>query len=83
MPTFDFFDHDRDVKVSEHITVSEFISECNRREKAELIKCIFRGHGMSAGEEIFEEHLMALHNNWNRLSSEEEKTIIEIAKRFK
>jgi hypothetical protein len=77
MPTFEFENGDV------HISPQEFLDSCSPKEIKIIIKRIFGKYKMSAGEEMFEQHLTALHNNWNRLSNEEEKTIIEISKRFK
>ncbi len=75
------------------IDVDEFISACSPKEKEELINALIEdGHinrakldskpRVSAAEEIFEEHLDALHGNWNRLSADEETIIINIAQKF-
>jgi len=77
------------------ITVSEFVNSCTGRERDELINFLSKNgyielkehvdasSDMSASEAIFEEHLDVLHGKWNRLSKEDEDTIIKIAKNFK
>jgi hypothetical protein len=86
MPTF--YGEDID------IDVDDFLNACNGNEKDELIAALIEDgyisksqvdshKEMSASEEIFEEHLDALHGKWNRLTKEEEEIIMVIAKRFK
>lgn len=77
------------------ITVSEFVNACTVRERDELINFLSKNgyielkehvdtrSDMSAFEAFFEEHLDVLHGKWNRLSNEEEETIMNIAKKFK
>lgn len=86
MPNFDF-------NVDEYISVDDFLSECSSSEIEELIEALIEdGHlpkhsktdidARGVGESIYEESLNKLHGKWNRLSQEEEETIINIAKRF-
>lgn len=77
------------------ITPSEFIQNCSQREIKELIETLkdegyihnqvvlSNSQPISLPERIFEEYLMAIHGNWNILSSEEEETIMKIGSRFK
>jgi hypothetical protein len=76
-----------------NIDVNEFLSACNSREIQELIDALIHdGHiekpreksneNMSAGEQIFEHKLSKLHGMWNRLSKEDEETIVKIADKF-
>lgn len=77
------------------ISVHEFINACSLRERNDLIDFLSKNgyielkeydttrSRMSATEEIFEDHLDALHGKWNRLSKEDEETIMNIAKKFK
>jgi hypothetical protein len=85
MPTF--YGEDID------IDVDEFLKKCNSREIQELIDTLVEGgyiekprtnsnENMSAGEQIFEHKLSKLHGMWNRLSKEDEETIVKIADKF-
>lgn len=75
------------------IDVDEFLSACSEREREDLIKALIEdgylnkkdvtpSPGLSVGEEIFEEHLNAIHGKWHRLTPEEEEVIIKIGKKF-
>lgn len=86
MPNFDF-------TVDEDISVDEFLSACSSSEVEELIEALIDGGHLprhankdidprGVGESMYEEALDKLHGKWNRLSQEEEETVINIAKRF-
>ncbi len=75
------------------IDVDEFLSACSEREREDLIKALIEdgylnkkdvtpSPVLSVGEEIFEEHLNAIHGKWHRLTPEEEEVIIKIGKKF-
>ena len=75
------------------IDVDEFLSACSKSEKERLVEYLAEdgyvlknqlesSERMSAAEEIFEDHLLALRGKWNLLTNEEEETIIKIAKKF-
>lgn len=77
------------------IDVDEFLSACSDGEREELIQALVEDgyidkgsvpgnrKQMSATEEIFEDHLDALHGKWGMLTNEEEELIMKIANRFK
>ena len=75
------------------LSVDEFLTLCSSSDKDELIHAltvdgyidnITNNHRrISIPEKMFEESLNTLHGNWNKLTMEEEETIINIAKRFK
>ena len=89
MPTF----------YSEEIDVSpdEFLSACDKEEIKEIIDALVEDgyirkndvlssdgkSTLSASEDIFEEHLNALHGRLHMLTNEEEETIIKIASKFR
>jgi len=85
-----YFKQDVDINVDVYITVDEFYNELERIEKEELIGLLKEDNLLSYDEiylpsipEIeFEEALNKLHHKWNRLSKEDEQTIINIAKKF-
>ena len=76
-----------------NIDVNEFLNACNSREIQELIDALIHdGHiekpreksnqNMGVDEQIFEHKLSKLHGMWNRLSKEDEETIVKIADKF-
>jgi len=85
-----YFTRDVEVTVDVEFTVDEFYNELERIEKEELIGLLKKDNLLSYDEiylpsipEIeFEEALNKLHHKWNRLSKEDEQTIINIAKKF-
>lgn len=75
------------------VTPEEFLDECSDEEIKELVDLLKsdypefldideRLERRSIGEREFEDTINALHNKWNMLSTEEEETIKNIAKRF-
>lgn len=80
----------------QEIDVADFLYECNERDIKEIIDTLIddghlpesvRGKSnssvqLSVAENEFEEALHKLHGKWNNLTSEEEKTIINISKKF-
>ena len=85
MPSFNTDDLD--------IDADEYLSACSPREIKELINELVEGGyirksdilsetKMSAGEQVYENKLDKLHGKWNRLSKEDEETIIKIADKF-
>jgi len=85
-----YFKQDVYVDVDVYITVDEFYDELDHSEKEELIGLLKKDNFLFYDEiylpgifEIeFEEALNKLHHKWNRLSKEDEQTIINIAKKF-
>jgi hypothetical protein len=88
MPTFSAEDID--------IDPSEFLDSCDKSEIREIIEYLVEdGHikkdrvistpnsSVSVDEDLFEEHLNALHGRRHMLSNEEEETIIRIASKFR
>lgn len=77
-----------------YITPEEFVSSCSKIERNKLIN-VLKEYGYiivdtSNGndritnlEETFENHLDSLRGKWNRLTQEDEETILKIAKKFK
>lgn len=65
------------------ISVREFLDSCTKTEKTQIKRILNDENNMSISEVIFEEHLDAIHGNWNRLSSEEEEQIMKIGGKFK
>lgn len=73
------------------IDPEEYVDRCSDKEKRELAALLLQqgyeltkeSHkGNSISEQEFEEHLYALKGKWNLLTSEEEQTIKNVAKRF-
>jgi hypothetical protein len=76
------------------ISVDDFLSACSRREIKDIIAALVEdcylpnyvnsvsNPEQSAPEQIFETALVKLHNNWNRLTVEEEATITKISNRL-
>lgn len=72
------------------VDVNEFLDSCSSSERKQLKRLlssdslsITDDFNVSVPETIFEEHLGSIHGKWNRLSSEEESQIMNIAKKFK
>lgn len=67
------------------ISIDEFLRSCDNSEKNKLRLKLNKGNSnnISISEQIFEEHLSALHGNWNRLTSDEEEQIMKICNKFK
>lgn len=89
MPTFYAEDID--------IDVDEFLNECSRREKEEIIDILIeeewikkdarlqvpsKQYNYSIAEADFEQALEKLKGKWNMLTSEEEQIVIKLASRF-
>jgi hypothetical protein len=83
------FDYDGYVDIE----VDVFIRACNSREIGEVIDELVEGgyikptqvihdSQMTVPEQIFQEALEKLDGKWNRLSKEEEQTIILLANKF-
>jgi hypothetical protein len=75
------------------IDANEYLSACSTSDIKELIDTlvedgyirksdILSETKMSAGEHVYENKLDKLHGKWNRLSKEDEETIIKIADKF-
>jgi hypothetical protein len=75
------------------IGADEYLSVCSTSDIKELIDALVKdGYirksdilsetKMSAGEQVYENKLDKLHGKWNRLSEEDEETIIKIADKF-
>lgn len=95
MPTIKNIEVEVDTYVDADIDldVDEFIAACSDSEIQEIIDILIEdnwlnegasmsNNPMSVSESEFEEALNKLHGNWNRLSQEEEETILKIANRF-
>lgn len=74
------------------ITVDEFLSECDNYDIDEVIEWLrdsqlLKEKGIdinrvSATESFYEEAINKLHGNWNRLTKEQEDTILNIANKL-
>jgi len=78
-----------------YIDVDEFLSECNDRDKEELIDSLIedgylkkdcredsKDYNYSVSEAHFVEAVDKLRSKWNMLTKEEEEFIVKIANRF-
>jgi hypothetical protein len=72
------------------VDVNDFLDSCSSSERKQLKRLlssdrlsIINDFSISVPETIFEEHLGSIHGTWNRLTSEEEGQIMNIAKKFK
>jgi len=88
MPTFYPDDFD--------IDVFEFLDECSKSDIRDIIDYLIdndyisskhkhsfkNDNNICATESMFEDEISKLHNNWNRLTKEEEELILSITKRF-
>jgi len=88
MPSFSPDDFDVDV--------DDFLDECSESDIRDIIDYLIDNDYISsehkhsfeddsnvcAAESMFEDEISKLHNNWNRLTAEEEQTILNITKRF-
>jgi hypothetical protein len=88
MPSFSPDDFDVDV--------DDFLDECSESDIRDIIDYLIENDYISsehkhsfkndsnicAAESMFEDEISKLHNNWNRLTAEEEQTILNITKRF-
>ena len=88
MPSFNPDDFDVDV--------DDFLDECSESDIRDIIDYLIENDYISsehkhsfkndsnicAAESMFEDEISKLHNNWNRLTAEEEQTILNITKRF-
>ena len=88
MPTFYPDDFD--------IDVDDFLDECSKSDIQDIIDYLIENDFISskhkhsfeddnnicATESMFEDEISKLHNNWNRLTKEEEELILSITKRF-
>jgi len=83
-----------DVNEDIDLDVDEFLSACDSGDIKELIEALIENGDlemkhfadrsrMSAGEQIFEEHLSSISGRWNQLTQEEEETILKIGARFR
>jgi len=83
-----------DVNEDLEIDVDDFLYECDSEDIKKLIEALIENGDlemkhfadrsrMSAGEEIFEEHLSSISGRWNQLTQEEEETILKIGARFR
>jgi hypothetical protein len=88
MPSFSPDDFD--------VNVDDFLDECSESDIRDIIDYLIENDYISsehkhsfkndsnicAAESMFEDEISKLHNNWNRLTAEEEQTILNITKRF-
>jgi hypothetical protein len=88
MPSFSPDDFD--------VNVDDFLDECSESDIRDIIDYLIDNDYISsehkhsfkndsnicAAESMFEDEISKLHNNWNRLTAEEEQTILNITKRF-
>ena len=86
-----YFDYDGDI----HVDVDDFLNACDKHHIHEIIEALIEdGHlpksvlgkidvnGSSVSEYEYEKALETLKGKWNRLSPEDEETILKIAKKF-
>jgi len=83
-----------DTEIDVDLEVNDFLDECNSSEIEEIIDYLIEtGHinksavndyytDQSVTEIEFEDALKKLQGNWNRLSSDDEQTILKIANQF-
>ena len=83
-----------DTEIDVDVEVNDFLDECNSSEIEEIIEYLIEtGHinksavndyytDQSVTEIEFEDALKKLQGNWNRLSSDDEATILKIANQF-
>jgi hypothetical protein len=83
-----------DTEIDVDLEVNDFLDECNSSEIEEIIDYLIEtGHinksavndyytDQSVTEIEFEDALKKLQGNWNRLSSDDEATILKIANQF-
>jgi len=83
-----------DTEIDVDVEVNDFLDECNSFEIEEIIDYLIEtGHinksavndyytDQSVTEIEFEDALKKLQGNWNRLSSDDEATILKIANQF-
>jgi len=86
MPTFE-----QSTIVEMDLTPEEFYDECTKEEVEELVELIkedfpemfsLQPNNLHAAESEFELMINALHGKWNMLTTEEEESIRNVAKKF-
>jgi hypothetical protein len=89
MPNFNEYDLDFDVNV--HISVNEFLSECDERDRKEVIEWLERNgytseqyitSANSIPHEIFLKSVDKIADSYYLLTSEEQELIEKISRRF-
>lgn len=84
MPSFTQYDVGIDVEID--IDVKEFYEKMSEKECKEMYALLsdqyHKVSGLNASEHEYEKALSQLRGKWNRLTAEEEQTILNIAKRF-
>lgn len=92
MPTF-YQDTDLDIEVEDFLDecspseIQEVIDYLEYNDLMPIPNCRNKMssnniYGISASESIYESEINKLHNNWNRLTKEEEELILSITKKF-
>jgi hypothetical protein len=63
------------------ISEEDYLNSCTKKEIRKLKELLVGGR-LTVTEKIFENHLDAIHGNFNNLTDEEEEQIMKIGKKF-